>query len=794
MRLSRSITAFALAACMLSASVSAAVMGTAVTTDSTKGDFTNLSVKTVANKVTVTGSVATAKATSVSFYVTDGSSSIAAKQVLSDTAGTFEMVLVLNPERYNAENTASIIVGAMEYNSRKIIGIPLYSQSELDSCVSAFTSITSETALGEFLNSYSAMLGISEIYNQDELKLMYTSYSQNPPVSVSDCDAVITAINSLLTYIADYREFFTKINEAGTDGDGSEMKRLLTVTYKHIIPFSTSVPLIQNEAAMYQRLADGYSSSYTSFADVEAAFTAARDAQAAAEAVNGAVTQDRSFNFANEWKLAVNGNRITISGRVDAEGVRNIAFHATDSNAESPTLLSAYQVRTDDEGAFSATFAVDPALYGTQTAGRVRVSGYDVNVYQFVIPLYSASVLNQMTTAFKAISDAEGARNFLDSYDDVLAIGAGYGETKIKILCELFAERDQSGIAVPEEVAAELVTLDDTVSTIKDFVDKMSDYSQKERWANMEKAVEKDFQELAEQSKAYARLKKLSEDNNSVSSKGVYLRMKRQSYSCIQDIIDAYNTAYDAQYAFENPSQGSLVVTPSNGTGTGGGGGGGGGTTSVEIGSAGNAENAADKPQKTPLEEGKKPVEAFKDLSGYEWAEEAINALRNIGVLRGDGDGNYRPEDSVKREELLSMLLKTFYIEAKGGGINIFSDVKSGEWYFDTVLTAYSFGVTNGMGDGSFGIGEAVTRADMVAMAARLIRSRGLFIEEKTAAKLFGDYTDIPEYAYNDVVTFQQAGIVQGDDMGNFNPNESVTRAEAAVFFHNIFKYIENQI
>ena len=85
-------------------------------------------------------------------------------------------------------------------------------------------------------------------------------------------------------------------------------------------------------------------------------------------------------------------------------------------------------------------------------------------------------------------------------------------------------------------------------------------------------------------------------------------------------------------------------------------------------------------------------------------------------------------------------------------------------------------------------------RADMVVLASRLADRCGVYISEKLAGKVFSDYAEIPEYAYNDVVRFQQAGVVQGDETGAFNPYGELTRAEAAVFFWNVFGLSENQI
>ena len=57
-------------------------------------------------------------------------------------------------------------------------------------------------------------------------------------------------------------------------------------------------------------------------------------------------------------------------------------------------------------------------------------------------------------------------------------------------------------------------------------------------------------------------------------------------------------------------------------------------------------------------------------------------------------------------------------------------------------------------------------------------------------AVIFEDYAEIPDYAYESVVEFQQANFINGDTNGYFNPTEFTTRAEAAVFFWNIYDYI----
>ncbi len=776
----RNILASCLAVSLMFSTVNGAVAGENVTNIASKNNFADLEYNVFANTVTISGVVGTQTKTGVSFYATDGVTNIATMVVQSDKTGYFEHTLKLNPERYDADNFCSITVGAQGHNARIITGIELYSGEELQACTADFKSIASIDDLRDFFEIYAGMLGMEGVeYTASDLELMYNGFIDNPPAEDISLSGVVEAIE----YITRYKVFFMKLNEAAQRGDGAEVKVLLCERYADIVPFETAVPLIHNEAEMYARMT-GADVVYSSFKQLEEAFEAAKEAQKAAEAFDGEVTSDRKYSFSDNWKLSVNGNLITISGSTGIEGVREIAFHATDYNVSTPHLLAAYQAPTDENGDFSVSFAIDPALYGDEGQGIVRVSAKDFNIRQFVIDLYPEEALNQMTAALNDISTQDDMEEFFESYSEVIGIGKGYSSAKIKLMHELYSEEEYPEVTIPEVAIKRLMEFEPRLNKVNSFIEAMNSYSEEKLWAKMENAVEKDFKELSEEAAIYKELYDLSV-NNDKSSKLVYLGMTEMTFECIGDIIEAFNDAYDAVPVPEKGGSGG------SGGGFGGGSGGGfGGTVeNVEI-DTGFAENIEEKVE---LEDSKKPVAEFDDLEGYDWAKDAINGLRSIGIVQGDGNGKYRPADRVTREEFLSMLLRTYYIEQIKGTTS-FSDVDKNGWYYDTVCTASSLGITNGMGDGRFGIGENIIRADMVVLASRLSDRSGIYIKEELAGKVFTDYSTIPEYAYEDVVRFQQAGVIQGDEAGAFNPYGELTRAEAAVFFWNVFKLIENQI
>ena len=81
---------------------------------------------------------------------------------------------------------------------------------------------------------------------------------------------------------------------------------------------------------------------------------------------------------------------------------------------------------------------------------------------------------------------------------------------------------------------------------------------------------------------------------------------------------------------------------------------------------------------------------------------------------------------------------------------------------------------------------KAVTRAEFLAMT---LCAAGVDVPEKGAATAFSDDADIPEYLRRYVSYAEQCGYIVGnsaDGTGRFEPNRTVTYAEAAVMLQNI--------
>jgi len=95
-------------------------------------------------------------------------------------------------------------------------------------------------------------------------------------------------------------------------------------------------------------------------------------------------------------------------------------------------------------------------------------------------------------------------------------------------------------------------------------------------------------------------------------------------------------------------------------------------------------------------------------------------------------------------------------------------------------------GIVNGVSEESLGLKQSVTRAQFAAMLVR-----ALDIETVTYSGEFGDVKAGEWYA-DVLATVKKAGIMDGDDKGNVNPNTVLTREQMAKMAVNTLEKVKS--
>lgn len=181
----------------------------------------------------------------------------------------------------------------------------------------------------------------------------------------------------------------------------------------------------------------------------------------------------------------------------------------------------------------------------------------------------------------------------------------------------------------------------------------------------------------------------------------------------------------------------------------------------------------------------------FLDLDGVEWAKNAIEVLAQKQIISGTGGGNFSPNDSLTREQLVKLLVLAFDIKSDDGTCE-FIDVKENEWYYPYIAAAKASNIVAGVSGQEFGVGLAVTRQDMAVMIYRILNNKQIKVNvpTKDIVDLFADGSDIADYAKMAVMVLNENNIIMGTPEGRFNPNNYCTRAEAAVIIYRLLNLI----
>lgn len=179
--------------------------------------------------------------------------------------------------------------------------------------------------------------------------------------------------------------------------------------------------------------------------------------------------------------------------------------------------------------------------------------------------------------------------------------------------------------------------------------------------------------------------------------------------------------------------------------------------------------------------------EYFDDLKNHEWAKESIDALVKKGVISKDESKKFRPDDSITREEFVKMIISLLDIKAVSGNID-FNDLAKDHWAYSFIATAVENDIISGMGNGSFGVGENITREQMATIVARVLKLYNK--TEASADGAFADDSDIADYAKNAVMTMKYYKIINGVGENIFAPKSNATRAQAAKIIYELSKVV----
>ncbi|MDO4847571.1 MAG: S-layer homology domain-containing protein [Clostridiaceae bacterium] len=223
-----------------------------------------------------------------------------------------------------------------------------------------------------------------------------------------------------------------------------------------------------------------------------------------------------------------------------------------------------------------------------------------------------------------------------------------------------------------------------------------------------------------------------------------------------------------------------------------------------------------------------KYYKSFPDVAKNAWYYEAVSYCSAL-YITGYKNGNFGPADNLQRQDFAVMLLRfdeledwedaaeyfsdpenfaDEYLDKVGEEFVPLSDIPAGQYYSGAVNACYAWGYVTGYQNGKFGVGDKITREQVVTMLFRYEWGKeeeywstlGYDIEEdadeinEIIDSVLGEFPDagkVSSWAKTPMVWAVANGIITGKN-GKIAPQDNITRAEVATILTRMdLEYLE---
>ncbi|MDL2300204.1 chitobiase/beta-hexosaminidase C-terminal domain-containing protein [Clostridiaceae bacterium OttesenSCG-928-D20] len=190
----------------------------------------------------------------------------------------------------------------------------------------------------------------------------------------------------------------------------------------------------------------------------------------------------------------------------------------------------------------------------------------------------------------------------------------------------------------------------------------------------------------------------------------------------------------------------------------------------------------------------------------YKMAKQDVALKSPVGVLSGN-DVRLREAPNLEGKIITTLKLNTAVqvLEKTGNWYKViyqgktgymsadyiktynstFKDINANQYFAPYVQWSYLIGVSSGKTSSTFAPYEGISRQDMCLQMYNYAQKYKLSLGAVNAEKKFKDDASIPSAYKTAVYEMQKAGVMVGDDKGNFNPASTATRAEVAQVMMN---------
>lgn len=176
----------------------------------------------------------------------------------------------------------------------------------------------------------------------------------------------------------------------------------------------------------------------------------------------------------------------------------------------------------------------------------------------------------------------------------------------------------------------------------------------------------------------------------------------------------------------------------------------------------------------------------FSDVAPDAWYRDAVQYAYDNGLMTGTSETTFEPAVSTTRGMIVSVLHRLAGSPAADDAG--FSDVADSAWYAEAVNWAASEGIVGGFGEGSFRPDSAITREQMASILYRYATYKGMDVSARADLSGYADADQIGEWAYEVMSWANAEGLLNGVTADTLQPQGNATRAQVAAILQRFLE------
>ena len=180
----------------------------------------------------------------------------------------------------------------------------------------------------------------------------------------------------------------------------------------------------------------------------------------------------------------------------------------------------------------------------------------------------------------------------------------------------------------------------------------------------------------------------------------------------------------------------------------------------------------------------------FTDVTSGDWFYDAVAYVYDKGMMEGTTDTTFAPTMNLTRS-MIAQVLYNLEERPEAPGAAGFPDVAADAWYADAVNWAAARGIVKGYDTGAFGPEDSVTREQLAAILYRYAQVKGYDTTRGgMAVREFSDSASISDWAQEAMAWAVNAQVLSGKGNGVLDPQGTATRAEVAQMLMNFVEHV----